>query len=172
MSFRTRDLEQSRRWEVIAAWAALAGGLGPVIWRLHMLAWGAGWSEAPLYRQGEGLVYVVTLMLVEAAAAAATLGLVLEWGRRWPSWVPRLGGRPLRPHLVLTTAITGAVLLTTIMLVTAWTLISLTLQGISNPMTQVHGWHRVFLYLHYIPSLLWPVGLWAATVGYAQRARR
>lgn len=87
------------------------------------------------------------------------------------SWVPVVGGRRIPPRFVLTVACVGATLLTVIVASTAYQLISLTARGISNPNTQVDGWHHTFLLVHYVPAVLWPVGLWVAIAGYALRHR-
>lgn len=50
--------------------------------------------------------------------------------------------------------------------------VSMTLQGISNPILQVEaGWKRAFMLAHYVPWLLWPVGLGVAIAGFALRWR-
>ncbi|MCT1460347.1 small integral membrane protein 12 [Aestuariimicrobium sp. p3-SID1156] len=45
----------------------------------------------------------------------------------------------------------------------------MTMRQQSNPILQVHGWHRWFMLAHYLPWVLWPIGLWVAIVGYARR---
>lgn len=165
-------LKPPQPWARAAACAAVVGGLLPVAWRLHMLGWGAGWSQAPLFREGGALAYVLGLVTVEAGATLLTLGLVQRWGEVWPAWVPGLGGRRIPPRFVLIVAITGATILTAIVAVTAWQLVDATRRGISNPVTQVEaGWLRAFMLAHYVPSVLWPLGLWVAIAGFALRHR-
>lgn len=150
----------------------MLGGLLPVMWRLHMLAWGAGWELADEFRSGGLLVYVLGLIVLEALASVAPLALVQRWGEVWPGWVPRLGGRRISPTVVAAVASLGAALTTIIIAVTFWQLASLTAQGISNPITQVEpGWHRAFMLAHYVPWVLWPAGLWVAIVGFVRRHR-
>lgn len=68
-------------------------------------------------------------------------------------------------------AVPGAILLSAVVATTAYNLVTATAKGVSNPVTQVHGWHRTFLIAHYLPALLWPLGLWVAILGYALRHR-
>ncbi|MGA4508148.1 hypothetical protein ACQB6R_03845 [Propionibacteriaceae bacterium G1746] len=156
-------LKPPQRWAVIAAWVAVAAGLLPVIWRLHMLVWGAGWSPAPEFQHGGRLFYVLGLIAVETIASLLVLGLVQPWGER-------IAGRRIPPGLVVAIAATGATVVSLIIAVTDWQLVALTLQGISNPVTQVEaGWKRAFMLAHYAPWVLWPIGLWVAIVAFARR---
>lgn len=146
------------------------GGLAPVVWRLHMLAWGAGWDLAPDYRSRPLLIgYVLALVLVEALASLAVLGLVRPWGEVWPDWVPGMGGRRIPPAFVVTVASLGALAVSLIVAAALYNIITMTVRGQSNPILQVHGWHRWFMLAHYVPWVLWPIGLWVAIVGYARR---
>lgn len=163
-------LKPPQRWAVIAAWASAVGGLMPVVWRLHMLVWGAGWELADEFCRGGLLVYVLGLIVVETLAALAVLGLIQPWGEVWPRWVPGVGGRRIPTRLVLGVASVGALLITAIISITFWELLTLTAQGISNPILQVEaGWKRAFMLAHYVPWVLWPLGLWVAIIGYARR---
>lgn len=162
-------LKPPQPWADAAARLACAGGLLPVAWRVHMLAWGAGWARADEFRSGGRLAYVTTLMAVEAAAAVATLGLVRPWGEVWPAWVPRVGGRRIPRRFVLGCAVTGAVALTAVTGVTAGRLYALR-DDPGNPFNQMSPEPlRRFAAAHYYPALAWPVGLWTAIVGYAAR---
>lgn len=159
-----------QRWALVAAWVAVVGGLLPVVWRLHMLAWGAGWSLADEFRSGGLLAYVWALIAVETLAALLPLGLVQRWGEVWPRWVPWVGGRRIPPRFVIVVASLGAAAVTLIIGVTAVQLVAATLQGTSNPILQVQaGWLRAFMLAHYVPWVLWPLGLWVAIVGFARR---
>ena len=162
-------LKPSQRWAVVAAWASVIGGLLPVIWRVHMLAWGAGWSLADRFRS-ELLWYVVGLIVVETVASILPLALVQPWGEVWPRWLPGLAGRRIPARLVIVVASLGACALTLIIATTAVQLVTMTLRGISNPILQVEaGWLRAFMLAHYVPWVLWPAGLWVAIVGFARR---
>lgn len=163
-------LKPPQRWAVAAAWVSVVGGLAPVVWRLHMLAWGAGWDLAPVFRHDPARVlYVIALCLVEGTTSLAVLGLVRPWGEFWPTRLPVVGGRRIPPGFVVAVAIPGAVAVSAILLGTGYALTVATLHGESNPVLQVHGWHRAFLLAHYGLWPLWPLGLWAAILGFARR---
>lgn len=163
-------LRPPQRWARDAAYVSALAGLGPVLWRIHMLAWGAGWDLADQYRSSPALVaYVSALIVMELAASLAPLGLAHRWGEVWPSWIPSLGGRRVPPRFVVTVAAVGAALVTLLVLPLVGRLVWATANGISNPVLQVHGWHRWFLYAHYALWPLWPAGLWVALYGYYAR---
>ena len=135
-----------------------------------MLAWGAGWDLAPEFRNSPTMtLYVIGLIVVEAATSLAALGLVRPWGEVWPRWLPGLGERRIPPRSVVVVASLGALAVTVILTIVTKDLIFYTMHGISNPILQVNGWHRVFLVAHYLPWPLWPIGLWVAIIGYAKR---
>lgn len=74
----------------------ILAALGPVPYALARLTWLTPW---PLFGPtAEDLppdMLVTGLMLGAGAAAATTLtlGLILPWGREFPRWMPRIGGR-------------------------------------------------------------------------------
>jgi hypothetical protein len=76
----------------------ILAALGPVPYAVARLTWLTPW---PLFGpSAEDLapeVLATGLMLGAGAAAATTLtlGLILPWGRRFPRWMPRIGGRPV-----------------------------------------------------------------------------
>jgi hypothetical protein len=55
--------------------------------------------------------YTVGLILLTEGLAFLTVGLVSPWGEVMPSWLPRVGGRPVRPRLVVGAAATGGLAL-------------------------------------------------------------
>lgn len=135
-----------------------------------MLVWGAGWDLADDYRGSvELVIYVVALCVLEIAASLLVFGLVRPWGEIWPAWFPWLGGRRIPARFVITVASIGATLVTVLLVVIIAQISMLTAQGVSNPVLQVHGWHRWFLIAHYALWPLWPLGLWTAIVAYAKR---
>jgi hypothetical protein len=89
-------------WAVVAAYAVPLCVLPSAIWRL---------SVAP---DEESSWYLVLLSVLSLGLALLTLGLVQRWGERIPSWVPRLGGRPIPPRPVVVTAVTGGAVLVAI----------------------------------------------------------
>ena len=74
----------------------ILAALGPVPYAVARLTWLTPW---PLFGpSAEDLVpeVLATGLMLGAGAAAATtltLGLILPWGRRFPRWMPRIGGR-------------------------------------------------------------------------------
>src|SRR5690625_3381049 len=170
MTSTSMMLRPPQRWAVVAAWVSALAGLAPVMWRVHMLLWGAGWDLAPEYRSQPQLIgYVLALCVLEAIASLLVLGLVRPWGEVWPRWLPVVAGRLIPPWLVVAVASLGALAVTVIVIMTAYQLTGMTVQGVSNPVLQVHGWHRGFLLAHYLPWPLWPIGLWLAIIAYALR---
>lgn len=57
------------------------------------------------------LPYTIGLILVTEGLAYLTVGLVSSWGEVLPSWLPRFGGRSVRPRLVVGAAATGGLAL-------------------------------------------------------------
>ena len=112
---------------------------------------------------------MLALVVVETLATLAVLGLVRPWGEVWPRWVPGLGGRRIPPMFVVTAASLGALAVSLIVGSTFYNITTMTMRGQTNPVLQMHGWYRVFGLVHYVPWILWPIGLWIAIVGFARR---
>ncbi|MRG61051.1 hypothetical protein GE115_14435 [Agromyces sp. CFH 90414] len=77
---------------------AVLAALGPVPYLLARLTWLTPWPQfGPDAEAMEPAVLATGLMLGAGAAAASllTLGLILPWGRVFPTWIPRVGGRPV-----------------------------------------------------------------------------
>lgn len=76
----------------------ILAALGPLPYVVARASWVTPW---PLF--GPSTVHLdpamlVTGLVIGAGAAAAsllTLGLILPWGRVFPDWMPRIGGRPV-----------------------------------------------------------------------------
>ncbi|MET8529013.1 hypothetical protein [Micromonospora sp. NPDC005172] len=85
------------RWAVWAAYAVPLCVLPSAVWRLSLLVTddaATGW-------------YMILLSVLSMGLALSTLGLVHDWGRRLPHWVPRLGGRPIPARPVVLVALIG-----------------------------------------------------------------
>lgn len=70
--------------------------LGPIPYAVARASWLTPWPLfAPDVAELEPAVLATGLMLGSGGIAASllTLGLILPWGRRFPHWFPRLGGR-------------------------------------------------------------------------------
>jgi hypothetical protein len=94
--------------------------------------------------------------------AALTLGLVQRWGEVYPGWIPRLGGKPVRPRAAIIPASLAAILLTSAGL----TWVRWALAGRFTLEADTWGLH--------LPQLFWPLwgaALGAATVAYHLRRR-
>lgn len=148
-----------QKWAVRWTWIAFVAALLPVLWRIHMLVWGAGWELAPEY-QRDLTWYVVGLIVAETIAAALMFALVRPWGEKFPLW------------LVAGVASIGAALLTLLVGDTMIRFTVMTLNGEDNPILETHGWHRAFLLAHYMWWPLWPIGLWVAIVAFWKRRPR
>ncbi|HEY1106787.1 MAG TPA: hypothetical protein VGE78_11620, partial [Agromyces sp.] len=89
--------------------------LGPVPYLVMRASWLTPW---PLFAPGAGelspTVLATGLMLGSGAAAAVvlTLGLVLPWGRVFPRWMPRIGGRPVPVRLAVVPGLFAAAIIT------------------------------------------------------------
>lgn len=78
--------------------STILAALGPLPYVVARASWVTPW---PLF--GPSTVHLdpamlVTGLVIGAGAAAAsllTLGLILPWGRVFPDWMPRIGGRPV-----------------------------------------------------------------------------
>lgn len=112
-------------------------------------------------------------MLLEFASAFLTLGLVQRWGERWPRWVPGLAGKGIPWRLVVRIAVLGALALSAVV---GYFLVLFTWlgphEGWRSPMTDSPAWAGWLMAAFYVPSLLWPVGLWVAIVGFWRRHAR
>ncbi|MBN6040227.1 hypothetical protein [Amycolatopsis sp. 195334CR] len=56
--------------------------------------------------------YVLTLSVLTELVALLTLGLVRGWGEVAPSWIPLIGGKPVRPLAAALPALLGGLALT------------------------------------------------------------
>jgi len=76
----------------------ILAALGPVPYALARATWLTPW---PLFGPSGAHLEPATLatgLVIGAGGAAAsllTLGLILPWGRVFPRWIPRVGGRPV-----------------------------------------------------------------------------
>lgn len=87
--FETWLLRHRRALTILAA-------LGPVPYAVARLSWLTPWPLfGPVAEDLPPDVLATGLMLGAGAAAATTLtlGLILPWGREFPRWMPRIGGR-------------------------------------------------------------------------------
>ena len=152
------------------AWAVPFSVLPSALWRLAALAGisGAGHPVTRAIRPDAG--YVVALSVGSVLAAFLTLGLVQTWGATWPSWIPKLGRRPVRAWVVLSPASVGSILAT---VAAAYALINLvppsTRSGRGMPL---EGSELALVDLVYSPLLLAGAMLGVVTLDHLWRRRR
>ena len=74
----------------------ILAALGPVPYAVARVSWLTPWPLfGPMHGDLPPSLLATGLMLGAGAVAASvlTVGLILPWGRRFPKWMPRIGGR-------------------------------------------------------------------------------
>lgn len=160
-------------WAIrVAAYATPACVLPSSVWRLHAILYG---NPACFHGGIWEKAYVVSLSVVSFTAAYLTVGLVSRWGEVFPSWLPVVGGRPVKVRAATAIAGAGSAL---IFAVYAY--------AILNP---VFAWRRPppydpacpppeltdgawLAYAAYAPLVLWGPLLLTVTVAYHRRRTR
>ncbi len=106
--------------------------------------------------------------------AALTVGLVRPWGKVWPSWVPRLGGRRVPPLIALVPASFVGLLLAQYGAMTTLHVLRLTLQLAEPYQDETPRWlaRNWALTATYPVFLVWGVALLIATAGYWSTLRQ
>ena len=155
MSFRNRILF---RW---LPWACLIVVIPSALWRIAMLCGvSTGFAETNLYRGSlGGTVYVLTLEVVQLAAASACVYLAYANTIRYGLLPLIIGG-------------IGNLLLYYIMGYFVIILIRYS-QGadVWTPMRGMDATQRLWLYIAYVPFLTWPLVLTGALFGYQERRK-
>ncbi|MFI6601432.1 hypothetical protein ACIBHX_34725 [Nonomuraea sp. NPDC050536] len=162
------------RWAVLAAYAIPLAVLPSSLWRIATFIF-----HLPLLEFGptppgrlEGLDggwwYILLLSVVSEAAAFLAVGLVSEWGERWPRWVPVLRGRQVPLMAAVIPAGLGALVL--LIFPYAMTMISRGLKINGDPAAMItHGWQTVIFNVMYWPLAAWSPLLALVTVHYYRR---
>lgn len=159
--------ESAARW---GRWATAVAIAVPVGYAATRLAWKLG-IPLGLSREGldslageaPGILWAGTILATMALGGAAlTLGLVQRWGEVYPRWIPRLGGRPVRPRTAIVPASLVSILVTHAGLMYIGRLIN----GHISIESETWG-----LYLPGILFALWGAALGAATLAYHLRRR-
>ncbi|MFG3552381.1 hypothetical protein [Streptomyces sp. NPDC047725] len=96
------------RWATWAAFAAPLCVLPSAVWRTAVSLTGE-------HRPTE-VAYMTVLSVLTVALAFLTVGLVRDWGRVFPRWVPGIGGRRVPARAIVRVARTGGALLVLITL--------------------------------------------------------
>ena len=155
----------------VAAWATPMCVLPSALWRIYAITQvPPGCPDGPATH-----VYVVGLSLVSFTAALLTVGLVSDWGRRLPDWLPVVGGRRVPTRFALSAAGTGIAVLSMVMLYAVLNPVF----GFREPNDDVPGcpppeqtdgaW---LAYAAYTPILAWLPLLALVTYDFHRRTRR
>lgn len=166
----SHDMPGTPRWAVVAARTAVLSVLPSSVWRTAVgLGVPLGWTDDQLLAQdipGSGTPYVIALSLASVAAASLTLGLVRPWGERVPAAVPFVGGRRLPALAVTALAVSGALTVIGICVLSAvnWESVS----GFRGRILTPGG---LLMIACYAPVLLWGPLLLAVTWSYWRRTR-
>jgi hypothetical protein len=158
------------RWVAVVTWLAI---LAPLPYSLSRLLWAAGIPvgiDRELLRDfhvpGWGSLYIAALAVMADATALVTHTFVRRRARRVPAWIPILGGRAVRPALVIAVlALPTAIL--------AWRAalhLTLVLNGFRIPddITGVPPWA---LWTQALLVWLWWTSLAAALIAYYRAMR-
>ncbi|MFF2275347.1 hypothetical protein [Agromyces sp. NPDC058126] len=112
----TREVRAFESWLVRhRRTVTVLAALGPLPYAVVRASWLTPW---PLFAPATGelspAVLATGLMLGSGAAAACvlTLGLIMRWGRVFPRWMPRLGGRPVPARLAVVPGLAAATIIT------------------------------------------------------------
>lgn len=159
------------RWASRLAHAVPFLALPSGLWRLAVaLGFGMGQltdDGRPWTARGWVAVYVLAISLLSEAVALTAFGLAQPLGEEIPRWVPFVGGRSVRPKVVLSAAILGAVALILVWTVGFWG--TWTGHGTGN-MTST-TWNVVFTAC-YAPLNLWGPSLLVLAWSYRRRVAR
>jgi hypothetical protein len=98
---RQREAERGLRWIRIGRVSTVVAMACPLPYAAIRLAWSRGWAlgapepfVAALLRNQPENVYIEPILAGFAVGGAVlTGGLLCQWGRRIPRWIPLLGGR-------------------------------------------------------------------------------
>lgn len=158
-------------------WAAHAAALTLVpsgLWRCALaFGWPSGFrAGSELHHSnfpGAGSFYLVGLSLFAEALGLLTLGLIRPWGERVPRWIPYLRGRRIPVAVAATPAALGAVAITAITVLGAWTWNGA--ENMGDPSAPDGGLYWVMT-LTYLPLLAWGPLLAVVTAAYVRRRRR
>lgn len=154
----------TRRWAYVAVALPVVGWAVPH--GLWVLGVPLGISERELddIRRNLSTGTGVAITVVPPLAGLLVLGLVQRWGQRFPSWVPRLQGRPVPRLLAVIPAGVVALALATYGALSATVLVRQLLTGDLAWSDLWEGWAVAATLLVFLG---WGVSLGATTIGYA-----
>lgn len=150
-------------WANVAAHLVTLTALPSGLWRVGLaLGFHAGYTERGYIDLNANWSLVILSLVIEGFALLA-LGLVRPWGEQVPRWIPRLGGRHVRPKWAVIAASSGVAIL-----LVMWTPFLLWWNTDHAGMTHTGATAVGFLYL---PLVAWAPLLAAVTVDYHRRTR-
>ncbi|QVQ53696.1 hypothetical protein J4H86_08240 [Spiractinospora alimapuensis] len=157
-----RDRDTAPSWAFAMVSLAVAGYLTRVLAESAV-----GFDGGPIR---PGAPSAAMEFLLAGAGVLLPLALVYEWGRRWPSWVPGVAGRPVARWLVLAPAVTASLGLLTYY---GQLLLGLMVDQVTDlrPIAGAPDLPATFLWVTVLASLAWGAGLGAATYSYHRRTR-
>ena len=102
------------RWAMRLAYVLPLLLLPSCLWRLPFAV---HFTMGQVYQGGMppywvSIPYVLTLSVLTEVTALLAIGLVRGWGEVAPSWIPVIGGRPVRPLAAFIPAVVGGLILT------------------------------------------------------------
>ncbi|GAA0954253.1 hypothetical protein [Actinocorallia libanotica] len=157
----------------LAAHAAALTLVPSGLWRIAVaLGWDSGFTDEVLGPEnfpGEATPYLIGLSLLAEALGLLTLGLVHRWGEEVPRWAPLLGGRRIPVPAAVIPASLGAVFVTLITVIGAFSWNDADNMGAVGSPDGLRYWLMTACYL---PLLAWGPLLAVVTAAYYRRRRR
>lgn len=160
----------ARPWARVTAWLVVASVVPSSLWRIA-IASGLDLGTTDAWRSaqdvpGAGSVYVLGITAVLLVSAGLSLRLVRAGGDSLPRRLPRIGGRPVPPPIVVGVAALGAL---TVASLATWS--ALHWEDISSYQGEPTPAGRRLATAAYAPSLAWGPLLALTTWDYWRRHR-
>lgn len=157
-------------------WTAKAAALTLLpsgLWRIAIaFGWDSGFAEGeqlhPSNFPGPASFYLIGLSVFAELLGLLSLGLVQRWGEVLPRWLPWLGGRRIPTMAAVIPASLGALAVTAITVLGAFTWSD---PGNMGDPAAPHGTKGLIMTAAYAPLLLWGPLLAIVTVAYYRRRK-